>query len=82
MRLPGGSASLLPATHLTPKTLLGSGGDERETIGQLYSAQIGSQLEMRNPDDKRTLVVGLGLASVDKSRETFFDLIELVQKVL
>ncbi|CEJ80829.1 hypothetical protein VHEMI00989 [[Torrubiella] hemipterigena] len=82
MSLPGAPKSLLPSTHLTPTTLFGGGGDDRETVGQLYAAQLASQIEMRNGDDKRTLVVGLGLESVDKSRETFFDFIELAQQVL
>lgn len=82
MSLPGAPKSLLPSTHLTPTTLLGGGGDDRETVGQLYAAQLASQIEIRNGDDKRTLVVGLGLVSVDKSRETFFDFIELAQQVL
>lgn len=73
---------LLPSTHLTPKTLLGGGGEERETLGQLYAAQIASHLSLRAPDDRRTLVLGLGLAKLDKEREAFFDLLELVQKVL
>lgn len=61
--------------------MLGGGGDDRETLGQLYAAQIASQIEMRSTDEKRTVVVGLGLTSVDKSRETFFDMIELAQRV-
>lgn len=82
MGLPGTSSSLLPSTHLTPKTILGGGGDDRETLGQLYAAQIASQMELRNPDDKRILVVGLGLEKANAEREAFFDLIELVTKVL
>ncbi|KAK3196044.1 hypothetical protein K4F52_000912 [Lecanicillium sp. MT-2017a] len=73
---------LLPSTHLTPFTLLGGGGGERETLGQLYAAQIASFLAMRDPDDRRTLVLGLGLLTVDTRRETFFDLFELAQKIL
>ena len=82
MTLPSMNQGLLPSTHLTPKTLLGGGGDERETLGQLYAAQIASHLSLRAPDDRRTLVLGLGLAKLDKEREAFFDLLELVQKVL
>lgn len=85
MTLPSQATSLLPATHLTPVTLLGGGGEERETLGQLYAAQIASQMSLRSPGDRRTLVLGLGL---DKNvgsgveREEFFDLIDLVMKVL
>lgn len=82
MALPSSEMGSLPSLHLTPKTLLGGGGEERETLGQLYAAQIGSHVTMRNPDDRRTLVLGLGLGKVDMARETYFDVLELVQKVL
>lgn len=83
MSLPRGEMSLLPSIHLDPKTLLGGGGDDRETVGQLYAAQIASHLALRNPDDRRTLVLGLGLQKFDSaSREGFFDLIELALKAL
>lgn len=80
MALPNNS--LLPLTHLTPRTLLGGGGDERESSGQLYAVQIASHLARRNPEEQRTLLVGLGIAKPKPDRESFFDLIELVQKVL
>ncbi|KAF4983200.1 hypothetical protein FZEAL_1357 [Fusarium zealandicum] len=82
MTLPSMGSGLLPSTHLTPNTLLGGGGEERETLGQLYAAQIGSQISLRSPDDRRILVLGLGLAKADLEREAFFDLLELAQKVL
>ncbi len=81
MTIPGTTGGLLPSTHLNPTTLLGGGGDDRETLGQLYATQIASQLSMRAPEDRRILVVGLGLQKLDTKREAFFDLIELVQKV-
>ncbi|KAF4931268.1 hypothetical protein CGCVW01_v000496 [Colletotrichum viniferum] len=82
LSLPSASRGLLPSVHLTPKTLLGGGGDERETLGQLYAAQIASLISTRDPEDRRTLVLGLGLNKVDTEREAFFDTVELVQKVL
>ncbi|PFH59303.1 hypothetical protein XA68_12566 [Ophiocordyceps unilateralis] len=82
MTLPSLGNDLLPSTHLTPTTLLGGGGGDRETIGQLYAAQIASHLSLRSPDDRRILVLGLGLVKPDKERETFFDLFELARKVL
>lgn len=82
MSLPTSNHGLLPSTHLTPKTLLGAGGDDRETLGQLYAAQIASQISLRSPEDRRILVLGLGLATYDPEREAFFDLLELAQKVL
>ncbi|RDA92333.1 hypothetical protein CP533_4380 [Ophiocordyceps camponoti-saundersi (nom. inval.)] len=82
MAVPNSGNGLLPSSHLNPTTLLGGGGDERETIGQLYAAQIASHLHLRSPEDRRILVLGLGLAKLDKERTTFFDLLELAQQVL
>lgn len=79
MALPGQGA--LPSTHLTPKTLLGGGGEQRETLGQLIAAQIASHLSLRNSEDRRTLLLGLGLSKGEIGREAFFDVIELVQRV-
>jgi proteasome assembly chaperone 3 len=80
--LPSGGSDMLPLAHLTPKTLLGAGGDQRETIGHLYACQIASLIATKNPEDTRTVLVGFGLQSVDMERETFFDLLELVQQVI
>lgn len=73
---------MLPLAHLTPKTLLGGGGEQRETLGHLYATQTASMISTRSPDDMRTLLVGFGLQKVEMEREAFFDLLELVQKVL
>ena len=67
---------------MTPKTLLCAGGDERDTLGQLYAAQIASHLALRDPEDRWTLMLGLGFEKVETGREAFFDVLELVQKVL
>ncbi|KAI1864851.1 hypothetical protein JX265_004141 [Neoarthrinium moseri] len=80
MALP--DTSLLPLSHLTPKTLLGGGGEERESSGQLYAVQIASLFARRDSEEKRTLLVGLGLLKPKPDRESFFDLIELVQRVI
>jgi proteasome assembly chaperone 3 len=80
--LPTSASGTLPATHLTATTLLGGGNEDRENLGRLYAAQIASLLSARNPEDRRTLLLGLGLASVDGGREAFFDMLELVQKVI
>ncbi|CAK7223695.1 hypothetical protein SEUCBS140593_005322 [Sporothrix eucalyptigena] len=86
------STGLLPSTHLTPRTLFGAGGEVRETFGQLVAAQIGSLLALRDSSDPRTLVVGLGLSlpssgsgSVNNNAQAqaiYFDVVDLVQKVL
>ncbi|KAI1168972.1 hypothetical protein F5B18DRAFT_3921 [Nemania serpens] len=74
--------SLLPMAHLTPKTLLGGGGEERESLAQLYAAQIASHIARRDADERRTLVVGLGIQRLRRDREAFFDVLELIQRVL
>ncbi|KAL8635959.1 MAG: hypothetical protein Q9228_006597 [Teloschistes exilis] len=74
--------SLLPMSHLTPRTLLGASNSERETIGQLYAAQIASFVANKNPDEKRTVIVGLGLEKADANRENFYDVVDLVRKCL
>ncbi|KAI9772910.1 MAG: hypothetical protein M1840_008792 [Geoglossum simile] len=74
---------LLPMTHLTPTTVLGgTGSSERETLAQLYAAQIASAIAVRNPEETRMLVLGLGLQKVDLERETYFDIMDLVAKCL
>jgi proteasome assembly chaperone 3 len=73
---------MLPLGHLTPKTLLGAGGEQREILGHLYASQIASVIATRNPEESRTVVVGLGLQKVEMEREAFFDLLELLQKVM
>ncbi|VBB76299.1 Putative protein of unknown function [Podospora comata] len=75
-------SSTLPSAHLTPSTLLGGGDSDRETMGHLYATQIASHLALRNPDEKRTLLLGLGLEKVDGGGEAFFDFLELVLQVI
>lgn len=82
MGLPGAGLTSLQSTHLTPTTLLGAGSEDRDTLGHLYASQIASFLTLRNPEEKRTLLVALGLEKVESGREAFFDIIELVQQVL
>lgn len=73
---------MLPLNHLTPKTMLGGGGERRETIGHLYASHIASLISTRNPEEGRTVLVGLGLTKIDMEREAFFDMMDLLQKVL
>ena len=66
--------------HLSPKTLLGGSTSERETVGQLYATQIASAIIARNPDEKRTVLFGLGLSNAEAKREAFYDTVDLVMK--
>lgn len=80
--LPTGFDDLLPMAHLTPKTLMGGGGEERETIGHLYATQIATLVSSRNPEETRTVLVGIGLLKIDMAREAWFDILELIQQVV
>ena len=82
--LPAGSNedSLLPLSHLTPRTLLGGSTSEREIVGQLYATKIASAIITRNPEETRTILLGLGLSKLEANRESFYDTIDLVLKCL
>ena len=54
-------------------------------MGQLYASQIASAITAKNPEETRTLVLGLGLgkeAGVEADRETFLKLVELVLEII
>ena len=51
-------------------------------MGQLYATQIASAIVTRNPDEKRTVLVGLGLSKFEARRESFYDTLDLVMKCL
>lgn len=74
--------SLLPASHFTPKTILGAGASEREMLGQLYASQIASAIATKNPAETRLLVVGLGLQNAEADRDAFFAVLDLVLQCL
>lgn len=74
--------SLLPMIHFSPKSLLGSSTSERETVGQLFATQIASTIVTRNAEEKRTVLLGLGLSKFEANRDVFYDIIDLVTKCL
>ncbi|KAL1980875.1 hypothetical protein VTN96DRAFT_3371 [Rasamsonia emersonii] len=77
--LPDGEEdSLLPLPNLTATTLLGGHAPGHETINQLYARQIGSAIATKTPNEKRVLVVGLGLDRPQADRDTFFAILDLV----
>ena len=82
--MPSGSDedALLPMAHLSPKTLLGGSTSERETVGRLYATQIASAIVARNPEEKRTVLVGLGLSKFEARREVFYDTVDLLTRCL
>jgi len=61
---------------------MGGGGEQRETIGHLYATQIATLISSRNPEEMRTVLVGIGLQKIDMAREAWFDILELIQKVV
>jgi proteasome assembly chaperone 3 len=72
----------LPASHITPKTLLGGGGEDREAMGHMIASQIASMILTRDPEEQRTIIVGLGMSKARLEREGWFDLLELLGKVV
>lgn len=76
-----GEDALLPSNRFTPRSLLGAGSSDREMLGHLYASQIANAITTKNPDEHRTLVLGLGLgkdAAVEMDRDVFFKVIDLV----
>ncbi|PYI00131.1 hypothetical protein BO71DRAFT_1428 [Aspergillus ellipticus CBS 707.79] len=74
--------SLLPIGNLTATSLLGGRAPGHEIVGQLYARQIASAIVTKTPNEKRMLVVGLGLATADADRDVFFAVIDLVLQCL
>ena len=77
-----GQTDFLPLTHLTAKTLLGGSISERETMGQLYATQIASAIVTKNPEEKRSMALGLGLSKMEASRDFFLDIIDLAMRAI
>ncbi len=73
---------LLPRSDLTASTILGGTIPERETLGRLLATQLATAILTRNPEENRTLVLGLGLKNANGDRQTFFDLIDLILRCL
>jgi len=75
-------SDLLPMAHLTATTILGGTVPERDTLGQLYATQIASAIATKSPEEKRLVVVGLGLEKPDADRSAFMELVELAMNVV
>ncbi|KEF61470.1 uncharacterized protein A1O9_03036 [Exophiala aquamarina CBS 119918] len=74
--------ALVPSARFQPRTLLGAGGSDRETMGQLYASQIATAIATKSPEESRSLMLGLGLAKAEMDRDVFLQIIDLVLKVL
>ncbi|BCS02313.1 uncharacterized protein AKAW2_60577S [Aspergillus luchuensis] len=70
--------SLLPIGNLTATSLLGGRAPGHEVVGQLYARQIASAIVTKTPNERRMLVLGLGLETADADRDVFFAVIDLV----
>ncbi|KAK9472788.1 uncharacterized protein V1510DRAFT_416067 [Dipodascopsis tothii] len=76
--------SLLPLSHLTPVSVLGGGSNEVE--GKMYAVQIASMISRQNADERRRVVVGMGIARSSSddialgpdARRRFLDILTLV----
>ena len=73
---------LLPRAEFTPKTLLGVSTWERDTFGQLFATKIASVIITKNPQEHRTILVGLGLSNFNAKSDIFYDIIDLVMVCL
>lgn len=69
-------------TNLTATSLLGGRAPGHETIGHLISRQIASAILTKTPNERRPLVVGLGLQSAEADRDVFFAVVDLVLQCL
>jgi proteasome assembly chaperone 3 len=55
------STDLLPLAHFTATTILGGTLSSIDTLGQLLATQLASAIIVRDTEEKRMLVLGLGL---------------------
>ncbi|EON61545.1 hypothetical protein W97_00760 [Coniosporium apollinis CBS 100218] len=81
-------SDLLPLPHLTATPLLGGTDPAISTPGQLLATQIASAIAVRDADERRTVVVGMGLErgfgapGRSSGREEFVGVVELVLRCL
>lgn len=71
-------ADLLPMPHLTATTILGGRAHNADTIGELYATQIASAIAVKNPEEKRLLVLGMGMTKVETDGQTYMEVLQLV----
>lgn len=71
-------SQLLPLSQLTATTILGSGTTARDTVARLYAAQVASALAAKDPDERRLLVLGIGVKQDSLDRETYLGVLDLM----
>ena len=64
--------------HLTPFSLLGGGTAERETLGQVLATQVASAIATKNQEERRIVVLGLGLREKTLGPDEFYGIVDLV----
>ncbi|KAK2852125.1 hypothetical protein FQN49_005342 [Arthroderma sp. PD_2] len=73
---------LLPRPEFNATPLLGGRSGDWEVIGQLYACQIATAIAAKSPEEKRLLVVGLGLETPDIDRDIYLGIVDLVLECL
>jgi hypothetical protein len=68
--------------HLNPRFLLGSANDLRGEIAQLYAMQVAGLVVKENPQERRTLLVGVGLKGKFASDYESNEARQLINEVL
>ena len=71
--------------HLNPRFLLGSANDPRGEIAELYAVQIASLVGKQSPNERRTLLIGVGLTGKqaidyesDEARALIYKVLDMV----
>ncbi|KAF4556652.1 Hypothetical protein D9617_1g085300 [Elsinoe fawcettii] len=78
----GPDSSLLPMNELTATTVLGGTKEEFQLVGQTLATTVASAVLMRNGEERRTLVLGLGLVKADVDKTEFDGLVGLCLDVV
>ncbi|EFQ97282.1 hypothetical protein MGYG_00323 [Nannizzia gypsea CBS 118893] len=74
--------ALLPRPEFNATPILGGRSGDWEVIGQLYACQIATAITTKTPEEKRLLVVGLGLETPDVDRDIYLGIVDLVLQCL
>jgi proteasome assembly chaperone 3 len=75
-------STLLPSHHLTATSILGGTVQDLDTLGQLLATQLTSAIMGRDSNEKRMVVVGMGLDKSMAKANNFSDVVGLALSVL